>query len=158
MPAACTQPEITMPTPEATKTALENAFLEAPLTIAGKQLRPLSANSLLILQRTKNKLLTNAAKTPVDEAFDIADQDTFFALMAFLYIHSAPVAEVRRVVRASEIDFQDAVEDFAESISIADLLTAGEHASSEIATATAAMVEAEPPATDGPVTGLADPN
>jgi hypothetical protein len=77
-------------------------------------LRPFGAASLAQLLITGNKLVQQT-----EDQSDIA-----FHVLAFLYIHAAPVKTVRRVVMDKGA-FADAVWEFADTLKIKDLVQAG---------------------------------
>jgi hypothetical protein len=101
---------------EAMKDTQKLAAVVAPDAneVAGLTLRPFGAASLAQLLITGNKLVQQT-----EDQSDIA-----FHVLAFLYIHAAPVKTVRRVVMDKGA-FADAVWEFADTLKIKDLVQAG---------------------------------
>lgn len=88
-----------------------SAFIEPAPTVAGLTLRPFTAASLIILRKTGNALL-NGSEENVE--FDVA---------AFLYAHSGDTKQVRKTAQDAGA-WQDAVINFAETLSIKDFVKA----------------------------------
>jgi hypothetical protein len=89
------------------------AFIEPPAVIAGVELRPFTAGSLMLLEKTGNKLHVSGKDAPI------------FDVLAYIYMHSAPIREVQRAA-VSNPSWTEAVELFSFGISIQNLLeTAG---------------------------------
>lgn len=83
------------------------------ITVAGHDLRPFTAASLILLQQIESPLLDS--KKLADGVPDI-----FFHIAAFIYLHAGDVREVRRAVMDKEA-FRDAVLDFTGEMSMEQL-------------------------------------
>jgi len=82
-----------------------DSFVKAPSVIEGMELRPFSAGSYLICQRRGLSLFTGETK-------ELSQGEQLFQVMAFLYIHAAPMAEVLIAAGNAE-NFSEAVDKFA---------------------------------------------
>lgn len=86
------------------------AFVEPPDTVAGIELRPFTAGSLMLLEKTGNKLHSSGKDAPM------------FDVLAYIYMHSAPIREVQRAA-ANIQSWTEAVELFSFGVSISNLIT-----------------------------------
>lgn len=92
-----------------------SALVEPPPQVLGMQLRPFTAGSLILLQIVKNPLLDGTAN----------DDDLFFHVASFIYIHKADLSEVRKCIRNRE-KFEENVFKFAETFSVKDLIASAQ--------------------------------
>ena len=90
-------------------------FIDTPAEVAGLKLRRLTPGSLILLRMTKNGLL--------DGGEDITDIE--YQVLAFLYIHSGDITEVRKSAKNIEV-FEDKVLQFADTLSIKDFVKAAD--------------------------------
>jgi len=93
--------------------ARTDAFVQGESSIKGIKLRPFTAGSLLICRKVGNKLIAGGQS-----------EDPEFDILSFLYIHSAPVNEVR-VNSFSKEKFWSGVLAWADKLKITDLEEAG---------------------------------
>ena len=93
--------------------ARSNAFIQEESSIKGIKLRPFTAGSLLICRKVGNKLIAGGQS-----------EDPEFDILSFLYIHSAPVNEVRTNSFNKE-KFWAGVLAWADKLKITDLEEAG---------------------------------
>lgn len=132
-----------------------NDAITAPLpqlqTLDGQtlELRPLSLGSINLLQRVGNALFTAEADTA------LSDDDLISAPLEVIYILGGPLDEVRRVCFGPRLDFDLAVQIFAESLDISTLAEIMDTIASQQAAADAAIVEPRP---EGDDEQDADPN
>lgn len=87
-----------------------SAFIEPPAVVAGIELRPFTAGSLMLLEKTGNKLHQAGSNAPM------------FDVLAYIYLHSQPIADVIRA-STSMASWTEAVEKFSFNVSITDLVT-----------------------------------
>ncbi len=116
---------------------LESAILMPPLVVRGIALRPLSLGSYLILRRTGNRLISGEGAADADQTEDI---------VAYLYAHSAPLAEVLESARSG--NWRERVAQWAFELSPADLRSAIPRVIEAIQAAAASIAEPELPASD----------
>ena len=91
----------------------EAAFVAPTPTINGEIVRPITAGSLILLKRTGNKIIEG-------QTSDLPERD----LCAFLFIHTQPVEQVRRACATADA-FDEAVQTYAETLPIKELVKAG---------------------------------
>lgn len=90
-----------------------DAFLQNESSLKDIKLRPFTAGSLLICKKIGNKLITGGQS-----------EDPEFDILSFLYIHAAPVNEVR-INSFSKEKFWAGVLAWADKLKITDLEEAG---------------------------------
>jgi len=88
-----------------------SAFIAPAPVVAGFTLRPFTAASLIIMRKTGNTLLSGSE---ANVEFDVA---------AFLYAHSGDTKQVRKTAQDAGA-WQDAVLNFAETLSVQDFVKA----------------------------------
>lgn len=93
--------------------ARSDAFIQGESAIGNIKLRPFTAGSLLICRKVGNKLITGGQS-----------EDPEFDILSFLYIHAAPVMEVRSNSFHKE-KFWSGVLAWADKLKITDLEEAG---------------------------------
>jgi hypothetical protein len=114
---------------------LEAALLMPPLMVKGTALRPLSLGSYLVLKRTGNRLVTGEGGPDHDQTEDI---------VAYLYAHSAPLAEVLESARGE--GWRERVAEWAFNLAPSDLKAAIPRVIEAIQAAAASVAEPELPA------------
>jgi hypothetical protein len=87
------------------------AFVDPNPTVAGLELRPFTAASLILMKRTVNGLLQGK------------DDNIEFDVAAFLYLHSTKQSEVVKAARSTE-SWEGAVLEFAGKLTIPDFVKA----------------------------------
>ena len=87
-------------------------FNEATPMVGGFKLKPFTAQSLLLLQQTKNGFLGELKQD---------DPELFFHITAFIYIHVKPFSEIKMVSGNPE-EFKNKVIEFSENLSVTDLM------------------------------------
>ena len=90
-----------------------DAFIQNESVLKNIKLRPFTAGSLLICKKVGNKLITGGQS-----------EDAEFDILSFLYIHSAPVKEVR-INSFNKEKFWSGVIEWADKLKISDLEQAG---------------------------------
>jgi len=90
-----------------------DAFIQNESVLKNIKLRPFTAGSLLICKKVGNKLITGGQS-----------EDAEFDILSFLYIHSAPVKEVR-INSFNKEKFWSGVIEWAYKLKISDLEQAG---------------------------------
>lgn len=93
--------------------ARSDAFIHGESAFGSIKLRPFTAGSLLICRKVGNRLITGGQS-----------EDPEFDILSFLYIHAAPVNEVR-VNSFSKEKFWSGVLAWADKLKITDLEEAG---------------------------------
>ena len=93
--------------------ARSDAFVPKETSIRDLKLRPFTAGSLLICKKIGNKLITGGESD--NPEFDI---------LSFIYIHSAPIVQVR-VNSYSKEKFWTSVLEWADKLNVSDLNEAG---------------------------------
>jgi hypothetical protein len=94
-----------------TRSELKNeVFVQPAPEVCGMKLRPFSASSLILLKKTKNPIISGDTRDVDDIEFHIA---------GFLFIHAAPLSEVRKASFKPDL-FEEKVLEFAERMSIRD--------------------------------------
>ena len=154
------------PSPEERAFANLQSFIQpdAPV-IAGLTLRPLSAGSYALLGVTKNELIN-----PTGEEIEIPDPKTGamvkrreprnaeYEALAFLFIHIAPLAHVRRVAFNDQL-FREAVLAWADDLPMDALAVSLEQIGTILAPLASAKVEIQPkPLPPGAKTDSPPPN
>jgi hypothetical protein len=84
--------------------------------VAGFSLRPFTAQSLLFLQKTGSGFLGQ---------IDSNDPDLFFHIASFLYIHTAPVEDIKKAITDMAV-YRDKVIDFSAKISVSEMIKSAE--------------------------------
>jgi hypothetical protein len=90
-----------------------DAFVPKETSIRDVKLRPFTAGSLLICKKVGNKLITGGES-----------ENPEFDILSFIYIHSAPIAQVR-VNSYSKEKFWGSVLEWADKLKVTDLEEAG---------------------------------
>jgi hypothetical protein len=90
-----------------------DAFISSESTIKGLAVRPFTAGSLLICKRVGNSLV--GGEKSEDPEFDV---------LSFIYIHTAPIDEVRKNAFNKEI-FWASVTKWADKLTLKDIEEAG---------------------------------
>jgi hypothetical protein len=121
--------------------ARSNAFIQNEQSIKDIKLRPFTAGSLLICRKVGNKLIAGGQS-----------EDPEFDILSFLYIHAAPVAEVRANSFTKE-KFWSGVLAWADKLKITDLEEAGKLIEKIITESGLAIAS---PKDDGKATGASD--
>jgi hypothetical protein len=93
--------------------ARADAFVPKETKIRDVKLRPFTAGSLLICKKVGNKLITGGESDSPE-----------FDILSFIYIHSAPIAQVR-VNSYSKEKFWGSVLEWADKLKVTDLEEAG---------------------------------
>jgi hypothetical protein len=86
-----------------------DAFISGGDSFAGMKVRPFTAGSLLICKRVGNSLVIGGQS-----------QDPEFDVLSFIYIHSAPIEQVRKNSFSKEL-FWASVTDWADKLSVKDI-------------------------------------
>lgn len=105
-----------------------DAFIPKETSIKDVRLRPFTAGSLLICKKIGNRLITGGES-----------EDAEFDILSFIYIHAAPIQQVR-VNSYSKEKFWGAVLEWADKLKITDLEEAGKMIESIIASSGLAIV------------------
>lgn len=90
-----------------------DAFISSESTIKGLIVRPFTAGSLLICKRVGNSLV--GGEKSEDPEFDV---------LSFIYIHTAPIDEVRKNAFNKEV-FWASVTKWADKLTLKDIEEAG---------------------------------
>ena len=90
-----------------------DAFISSESTIKGLSVRPFTAGSLLICKRVGNSLV--GGEKSEDPEFDV---------LSFIYIHTAPIDEVRKNAFNKEV-FWASVTKWADKLTLKDIEEAG---------------------------------
>ena len=90
-----------------------DAFIPKETSIRDVKLRPFTAGSLLICKKVGNRLITGGES-----------ENPEFDILSFIYIHSAPVTQVR-VNSYSKEKFWGSVLEWADKLKVTDLEEAG---------------------------------
>jgi len=90
-----------------------DAFVPKETSIRDVKLRPFTAGSLLICKKVGNKLITGGES-----------ENPEFDILSFIYIHSAPIVQVR-VNSYSKEKFWGSVLEWADKLKVTDLEEAG---------------------------------
>jgi hypothetical protein len=90
-----------------------DAFVPKETSIRDVKLRPFTAGSLLICKKVGNKLITGGES-----------ENPEFDILSFIYIHSAPIGQVR-VNSYSKEKFWGSVLEWADKLKVTDLEEAG---------------------------------
>ena len=124
--------------------------------VAGIKLRPLSAGSYALLCLTKNELInpTGEEVEHPDEKTDVIVKrrqpiNAEIEALAFLYIHGAPLAEVRRVAFNEQL-FRESVLAWADGLPMDAMAGALNQISEILAPLAAARIEIAPKPSKGP--------
>lgn len=120
-----------------------DAFVPKETSIKDLKLRPFTAGSLLICKKVGNKLITGGESD--NPEFDI---------LSFIYIHSAPIVQVR-VNSYSKEKFWTSVLEWADKLNVSDLNEAGKMIE-EIITSSGLAIAS--PKDDGKSSGTDSPN
>jgi hypothetical protein len=105
-----------------------DAFIPKETSIKDVKLRPFTAGSLLICKKIGNRLITGGES-----------ENAEFDILSFIYIHAAPIQQVR-VNSYSKEKFWGAVLEWADKLKITDLEEAGKMIESIIASSGLAIV------------------
>jgi len=120
-----------------------DAFIPKETSIRDVKLRPFTAGSLLICKKVGNKLITGGES-----------ENPEFDILSFIYIHSAPVAQVR-VNSYSKEKFWGSVLEWADKLKVTDLEEAGKMIEEIISSSGLAIAS---PKDDGKSDGGESPN
>jgi hypothetical protein len=128
---------------EALSQTRSDAFVPKETSIRDVKLRPFTAGSLLICKKVGNKLITGGES-----------ENPEFDILSFIYIHSAPIAQVR-VNSYSKEKFWGSVLEWADKLNVSDLNEAGKMIE-EIITSSGLAIAS--PKDDGKSSGGDSPN
>jgi hypothetical protein len=128
---------------EALSQTRSDAFVPKETSIRDVKLRPFTAGSLLICKKVGNKLITGGES-----------ENPEFDILSFIYIHSAPIAQVR-VNSYSKEKFGGSVLEWADKLNVSDLNEAGKMIE-EIITSSGLAIAS--PKDDGKSSGGDSPN
>jgi hypothetical protein len=120
-----------------------DAFVPKETSIRDVKLRPFTAGSLLICKKVGNKLITGGES-----------ENPEFDILSFIYIHSAPIAQVR-VNSYSKEKFWSSVLEWADKLKVTDLEEAGKMIEEIISSSGLAIAS---PKDDGKSNGEESPN
>jgi hypothetical protein len=120
-----------------------DAFVPKETSIKDLKLRPFTAGSLLICKKVGNKLITGGES-----------ENPEFDILSFIYIHTAPLAQVR-VNSYSKEKFWTSVLEWADKLNVSDLNEAGK-VIEEIITSSGLAIAS--PKDDGKSSGTDSPN
>jgi hypothetical protein len=120
-----------------------DAFVPKETSIRDVKLRPFTAGSLLICKKVGNKLITGGES-----------ENPEFDILSFIYIHSAPIAQVR-VNSYSKEKFWGSVLEWADKLKVTDLEEAGKMIEEIISSSGLAIAS---PKDDGKSSGGESPN
>lgn len=120
-----------------------DAFVPKETSIRDVKLRPFTAGSLLICKKVGNKLITGGES-----------ENPEFDILSFIYIHSAPIAQVR-VNSYSKEKFWASVLEWADKLKVTDLEEAGKMIEEIISSSGLAIAS---PKDDGKSSGGDSPN
>jgi hypothetical protein len=120
-----------------------DAFVPKEASIRDVKLRPFTAGSLLICKKVGNKLITGGES-----------ENPEFDILSFIYIHSAPIAQVR-VNSYSKEKFWGSVLEWADKLKVTDLEEAGKMIEEIISSSGLAIAS---PKDDGKSSGGESPN
>jgi len=123
--------------------ARADAFVPKETKIRDVKLRPFTAGSLLICKKVGNKLITGGESDSPE-----------FDILSFIYIHSAPIAQVR-VNSYSKEKFWGSVLEWADKLKVTDLEEAGKMIEEIISSSGLAIAS---PKDDGKSSGEESPN
>jgi hypothetical protein len=128
---------------EALSQTRSDAFVPKETSIKDLKLRPFTAGSLLICKKVGNKLITGGES-----------ENPEFDILSFIYIHTAPLAQVR-VNSYSKEKFWTSVLEWADKLNVSDLNEAGK-VIEEIITSSGLAIAS--PKDDGKSSGTDSPN
>jgi len=128
---------------EALSQSRSDAFVPKETSIRDVKLRPFTAGSLLICKKAGNKLITGGES-----------ENPEFDILSFIYIHSAPIAQVR-VNSYSKEKFWASVLEWADKLKVTDLEEAGKMIEEIISSSGLAIAS---PKDDGKSSGGDSPN
>ena len=128
---------------EALSQTRSDAFVPKETSIKDLKLRPFTAGSLLICKKVGNKLITGGDS-----------ENPEFDILSFIYIHCAPIVQVR-VNSYSKEKFWTSVLEWADKLNVSDLNEAGKMIE-EIITSSGLAIAS--PKDDGKSSGTDSPN
>ena len=129
--------------PDLRHSALEEAHFVPDATIGGRTLRKMGPVTYVQLKRLRNPLVCGGLVTTQKEGIEVIDfenAENIAAILQFVYVHSAPIAEVNRAMQNPETFDEHVFEQLAD-ISFADLSRDAEQITATVQRVAAAATE-----------------